>query len=38
MTPALERLFSLIGENIRLARLRRRFSAAMVAERAGDFA
>ena len=34
-TPALERLFYQMGENIRLARLRRRFSASIVAERAG---
>lgn len=34
-TPAIERIFAQIGENIRLARLRRKFSAAIVAERAG---
>ncbi len=34
-TPALERIFTQLGENIRLARLRRRFSAAIVAQRAG---
>jgi len=34
-TPVLERIFTQLGENIRLARLRRRFSAAIVAERAG---
>ena len=34
-TPALERIFAQIGENIRLARLRRRFSAEIVAQRAG---
>ncbi len=34
-TPHLERIFAQLGENIRLARLRRRFSAAIVAERAG---
>lgn len=33
--PALQRRLSELGENIRLARLRRRFSAAIVAERAG---
>ena len=33
--PLLQRLLAELGENIRLARLRRRFSAAMVAERAG---
>jgi transcriptional regulator with XRE-family HTH domain len=33
--PLLQRLLSGLGENIRLARLRRRFSAAIVAERAG---
>ncbi len=33
--PSLERLFSQIGENIRIARLRRRFSASIVAQRAG---
>ena len=35
MLPSLQRLLSGVGENIRLARLRRKFSAAMVAERAG---
>ena len=34
-TPFLERVFAQIGENIRLARLRRRFSAEIVAQRAG---
>ena len=34
-TPLLERLFTQIGENIRAARLRRRFSADIVAQRAG---
>src|SRR3990167_9025659 len=33
--PSLDRLFSHIGENIRLARLRRGFSASIVAQRAG---
>lgn len=33
--PSLARLLAELGENIRLARLRRRFSATMVAERAG---
>ncbi len=33
--PVVERLLKEMGENIRLARLRRRFSAQMVAERAG---
>ncbi|MBA2654364.1 MAG: helix-turn-helix domain-containing protein [Gammaproteobacteria bacterium] len=33
--PSLQRLLKELGENIHLARLRRRFSAAMVAERAG---
>ena len=33
--PVLQRLLLELGENIRLARLRRRFSAALVAERAG---
>ena len=33
--PVLQRLLTGIGENLRLARLRRKFSAAMVAERAG---
>jgi transcriptional regulator with XRE-family HTH domain len=35
MLPSLQRLLAGLGENIRLARLRRRFSATMVAERAG---
>jgi transcriptional regulator with XRE-family HTH domain len=34
-TPSLERIFAGLGENIRLARLRRRFSASIVARRAG---
>ncbi len=33
--PSLQRILTALGENIRLARLRRKFSAALVAERAG---
>src|SRR5438552_2486794 len=33
--PSLQRLLAGIGENIRLARLRRKFSTTLVAERAG---
>ena len=33
--PAVQRLLEELGENIRLARLRRRLSAQLVAERAG---
>jgi len=33
--PAVQRLLTQLGENIRLARLRRRFSMQLVAERAG---
>lgn len=33
--PSLQRLLIIAGENIHLARLRRRLSSAMVAERAG---
>src|SRR5262249_11134416 len=33
--PSVQRILSEIGENIRLARLRRKFSAVIVAERAG---
>ena len=33
--PILQQLLIEVGENIRLARLRRRFSASIVAERAG---
>ncbi len=32
--PSLQRLLSELGENIRLARLRRKFSASLIAERA----
>ena len=35
LMPSLQRLLVEIGENIRLARLRRRFSTTLVAERAG---
>jgi transcriptional regulator with XRE-family HTH domain len=35
LLPVLQRILREMGENIRLARLRRRFSAALVAERAG---
>ncbi len=33
--PSLQRTLAALGENIRLTRLRRRFSAAILAERAG---
>jgi len=33
--PSLQRQLTKLGENIRLARLRRKFSAVLVAERAG---
>jgi transcriptional regulator with XRE-family HTH domain len=33
--PSLQRLFAELGENLRLARLRRKLSATMVAQRAG---
>jgi transcriptional regulator with XRE-family HTH domain len=33
--PVLQRLLKTLGENIRLARLRRRFAAGLIAERAG---
>ena len=33
--PSTERLLKELGDNIRLARLRRRFSASLVAERSG---
>lgn len=35
LLPTLQRISAELGENIRLARLRRKFSAAMLAERAG---
>ena len=35
LLPALQRLLTRFGENIHLARLRRRFSANIVAQRAG---
>jgi transcriptional regulator with XRE-family HTH domain len=35
MLPSLQRLLTELGENIRLARLRRKFSTTMVAQRAG---
>lgn len=35
LLPSLSRILENFGENIRLARLRRTFSAALVAERAG---
>lgn len=35
LTPGLTRLLKALGENIRMARLRRRFSAELVSERAG---
>jgi transcriptional regulator with XRE-family HTH domain len=34
LSPSLERQFAHLGEKIRLARLRRRYTAAMVAQRA----
>ena len=33
--PVLNRILAVLGENIHLARLRRRFSASLVSERAG---
>ncbi len=33
--PSLQRVLTTLGENIRLARLRRKFSTSLVAERAG---
>jgi transcriptional regulator with XRE-family HTH domain len=35
LLPSLQRLLHELGENIRLARLRRKFSAAIVSQRAG---
>lgn len=35
LLPALQRVLSTVGEHIRVARLRRRFSAAIVSARAG---
>jgi transcriptional regulator with XRE-family HTH domain len=35
LLPSLQRLVSTVGENMRLARLRRKFSASLIAERAG---
>lgn len=35
MTPSLQRLLKELGTNIRLARLRRKFSTTLIAERAG---
>ena len=35
MLPSLQRILIELGENIRLARLRRKFSTTLVAERAG---
>lgn len=35
LLPSLQRTLSTLGEQIRLARLRRRFSAMMIAQRAG---
>lgn len=35
LTPTLEEILSVLGENIKLARLRRRITASMLAERAG---
>lgn len=35
LTPSLQRLLIEVGENIRLARLRRKFSTTITAERAG---
>ena len=35
MTPSLQRLLKDVGDNIRLARLRRKFSTTLIAERAG---
>ena len=35
LLPAVERILSVLGENIKLARLRRKLTSALVAERAG---
>lgn len=35
LLPSLQRILSQLGENIKLARLRRKFSTILVAERAG---
>lgn len=35
LLPSLQRILSALGEQIRMARLRRRFSAMMIAQRAG---
>ena len=35
LTPSLQRILIEIGSNIRLARLRRKFSTAIISERAG---
>ena|SRR3990167_1486511 len=35
LLPSLQRILSTLGEQIRLSRLRRRFSALMIAQRAG---
>jgi transcriptional regulator with XRE-family HTH domain len=35
LLPRLQRILAALGQNIRMARLRRQFSAAIVAERAG---
>ena len=35
LLPQMDRILSSLGENIKLARLRRRLSAEIVAERAG---